>query len=264
MDVVDFNHDHYLDIVIPNEATNDVIVFLNLGNGTFVNQQTYNMGNLSGPNFVISGDVNNDHHHDVIVALTQMGSIGVLLGNGNGSFHDALFISAKMELFDTFIVGDLNTDERADIVYTSNSLFCVGVLLGRGDGLFEAVTKYYTPSFYWPCSVSLGYYNNDPFLDIVVSSTSYFYADSSISIYMGMGNGSFIASSKLSSKRDSIPSAVMFADLDNDHQQDIAVVANNQIRSVDIFLVHYDGDFSNEKRYTTGSNPHPISISVGD
>lgn len=368
MDVTDFDNDTHLDIVIPNEATNDVVIFLNLGDGTFPKQQTYNMGNFSGPNFVITGDVNNDHHPDVIVALTRIGRIGFLLGNdngsfvhgqtfdtrnksliiilavgdlnndgnldivtahynggnldlyfgfgdgtfssgseifrkinfrllyvrvsdmnndqmldvivagseiegggiavilgyGNGSFHDALFIFAEMVLFDTFTIGDLNMDGRADIVYTSNSLLCVGLLLGRGNGLFETVTKYYMPPFYRPCSVSLGYYNNDTFLDIVVDTASYFYSNSSINIYLGTGNGSFKASSKLSNEQVTISSVVMFADLDNDHQQDIVIDANGQIRVVDIFLVHYDGDFINEKSYTTGSSPHPISISIAD
>lgn len=368
MDIIDVNHDHHLDIIVPNEATNNVIVFLNLGNGTLGNQQTYNMGNLSGPNFVITGDVNNDHHPDIIVALFELGRIGILLGNdngnfihgptfvtrnassrntlaagdlnndgnldivvgnygngnvnsyfgfgdgtfsnmseifrpinselmcvrvsdmnndqmldvivagfqtegsgiavalgyGNGSFRDPLLISAEIGYFDTFIVGDANMDGRVDIVYTSSVFVYVGVLLGRGDGLFETVVRYYTPAFYAPFSISLGYYNNDPFLDIVVSTSSYFYRNSSINIYLGTGNGSFIPSSKLSNGRYSIPSVIMLADFDNDHQQDIALLTYSQISVIDLFLVHYDGDFNNEKRYTTGSSPHPISIGIDD
>ena len=55
----------------------------------------------------------------------------------------------------------------------------------------------------------------------------------------------------------SIPTAVRFADFGNDHQEDIVVVVKHGKGTFQIFLVHYDGDFSGETSYTTGSGPHP-------
>ena len=362
IDIADFNEDTYPDIVVCNEGTNGIRIFLNLGNGTLDQENLYIIENSSQVNFVVAADVNNDGHLDVVAALNNESGISVLLGYGNGtlfhadtfltandsfiyrivvadlnndgsvdiitsdpytgypslyfgfgngmfntsavffdqfafkpyfvqasdvnadlildiavcysrhgcgiaillgygngSFHRPLFVSTDDDCPNTFIIGDLNSDRRSDIVYTSTSSAYVGVMLGRGDGTFENPTKYFCVRGSRPWSISLEHYNDDAFIDIAVTLIY----DSSISVYLGFGNGSFEGPTRISIEKDSVPIAIRFADFDNDGQQDIAV-ASGETNTLQIFLVHYDADFTIETSYTTGSNSHPVSVSAGD
>lgn len=135
----------------------------------------------------------------------------------------------------------------------------VGILFGQGNGTFGTVKKYFCVRGSYPKSISLGYYNDDAFIDMAVSLLF----GASINIYLGIGNGSFRPPERLSTGNYSHPSDIKFADFDNDQQEDI-IVASSVLDTIQIFLVHHDADFTNATSYTTGSSPHPISISVGD
>ena len=131
----------------------------------------------------------------------QSAGIVVLLGYGNGSFYNPLLISTDGDVPNTFTIGDLNSDGRVDIVYTSDSFSNVGVLLGQGNGTFGTVTKYFCVRGSGPRSISLGYYNDDAFIDMAVSLLW----DVSINIFLGTGNGSFRAPERLSTGDDFLP-----------------------------------------------------------
>lgn len=362
IDLADFNHDNYLDVVICDDFGGNTEVFLNFGNRTFRNKRIQNIGSSSEPNFVITGDVNNDHHPDIVVALdddntirillgdgegnfvrgsllstgdtyststlalgdlnkdgnldviaanyqasnvglflgfgdgtfTEMtvifqksnfapnfvkvthinadqgldivisngggtGGLVVLLGHGNGSFHKPLLISTDGDILDAFAISDINGDRRSDIVYISQTSAAVGTLFGKGNGAFGTVTKYLNERGAGLRSVSLGYYDDDAFLDAAVSLRF----DSSINIYQGIGNGSFKPPITLASEEGSQPYPIVFADLDNDNRQDI-LLGDFVMGFFQIFYIYSDADFTEETSYLTGSNPHPVSISIGD
>src|SRR5580704_13474673 len=99
--VGDFNGDGNADLVVTNECPDSncnggaVSVLLGNGDGTFQAPQTYSSGG-SEAYAVAVGDVNNDGIPDVIVAngcqsASQCvnGVVGVLLGNGDGTFQAA-------------------------------------------------------------------------------------------------------------------------------------------------------------------------------
>jgi hypothetical protein len=77
--VVDINGDNKRDIIVVNGGKNNIGVFLNIGNGTFLPQTTYSTGSGSNPAFVSVMDVNNDNKPDFIVANSAAHNIGVLL-----------------------------------------------------------------------------------------------------------------------------------------------------------------------------------------
>ncbi len=361
VNVGDFNEDGNLDIVVPGCGTNNVGIFINLGNGTFGNQSTYYMGESSCPSYIATGDLNNDNHLDMVVTLLYISKIGILLGYGDGTFRNgniyftgdnslpftaavddfnndgnldiitSNFLAANVGIFfgfgngtftdmtalltqlgyhpqcvgvsdfnndnildiaaadsldggiaillgygdgtfqnplltstegdipHCFTIGDLNSDLRSDIVYTDGLYSHVGVLLGSGNGTFESLTEYSVARGSEPWYVALGYYNNDNLLDMAVSSGF----DSSINIFLGTGNGAFGTPHTLSTGYGSWPWSVMFGDFDNNNPQDL-VVANDQTNNILIFFVHYIADFANETNFTTGSGPHPYSVSVQD
>ena len=105
IDLADFNHDNYFDIEICVDFGDNIEVFLNFGNRTFRNQKIHNMGSLSSsPHFVITGDVNNAHHPDIVVPLSGKDAIGILLAyRARAQKPDRLPIFRE-NLFFSFIV----------------------------------------------------------------------------------------------------------------------------------------------------------------
>ena len=89
--VADLNNDGLLDLLVANSGSIAVSVLLGNGDGTFQAAVPYDSGGAN-PDSMAVADVNGDRFLDVVVAnyygpVTDTGSIGVLLGNGDGSFQ---------------------------------------------------------------------------------------------------------------------------------------------------------------------------------
>ena len=75
-----------MDFAVTNKGTDNVGVFLALGNGTFSSQVTYSTGDGSSPWGIAVGDLNNDSRLDIVVTNFWTNSISVFLGFGDGTF----------------------------------------------------------------------------------------------------------------------------------------------------------------------------------
>jgi hypothetical protein len=92
-----------------------VSVLLGYGNGSFANQTAYLID--SAPQFVATGDFNNDIFLDIIVAIPHISNVGILLGYGNGTFADLIKFSLGYgSLPFSVVVGDFNSDTKLDFV----------------------------------------------------------------------------------------------------------------------------------------------------
>ncbi len=151
--VADVNGDGRLDIVITNGISAGVL--LGNGDGTFQVAVTYGSGG-EYPTSVAVEDVNGDGKPDVVVAndcfsstSCSDGGVGVLLGNGDGTFQTAVTYDSGGQSAISVMAEDVNQDGEADILVAD---LCdmdfgpcngtVGVLLGNGDGTFQAATNY--------------------------------------------------------------------------------------------------------------------------
>src|SRR5437660_7355157 len=88
--------------------------------------------------FVTVGDFNGDDQPDLLVAAD--GGVWVLLGNGDGTFKQAVKVPSNSGMFPNSIaVGDFNGDGKADLAVANVSNFTsnISVLLGHGDGTFQ-------------------------------------------------------------------------------------------------------------------------------
>jgi uncharacterized protein (TIGR03437 family) len=163
--VLDLNHDGKLDIAMVS-LDQMVTVLLGKGDGTFGSPVKYSAG--SGPGgssgqAITIADVNGDGNPDIVVG----GTTGVLLGNGDGTFHagSPLPAVASTNLIWTLAAGDLNGDGKIDLVYADIQNQVVGPLFGNGDGTFQPGQAYAVSEM--PDSLVLADYNNDGRLDII-------------------------------------------------------------------------------------------------
>src|SRR5215472_12947691 len=145
--VADVNGDGKPDVLVANHCiamtncTNGLMsVLLGNGDGTFQAAVTYNSGGSRAVSLVVA-DVNGDGKPDVLVANQcfshancAVGGVGVLLGNGNGTFQPALSYASGKGRASSVAVADLNGDGRADLVVTTWNPGSIGVLQGNGDG----------------------------------------------------------------------------------------------------------------------------------
>src|SRR3954451_4298755 len=116
------------------------------------------------PQAVISGDFNNDSILDLAVANSNGRTVGVLLGNGDGTFRNAVNTSADYP--DSLAAGDFNNDTVLDLATASD--YGINVLLGNGDGTFQNARTIYVDSY--ERSVAVGDFNADGDLDLGVMS----------------------------------------------------------------------------------------------
>jgi len=92
----------------------------------FTAQVTYATG--SGPDAVAVADLNGDGKPDLAVANCTPSKVGVLLGNGDGTFKTQVQYAVG-GCPDAVVAGDFNGDGNPDVVAANNGGATVGVLL---------------------------------------------------------------------------------------------------------------------------------------
>ena len=256
--VGDFNEDNWTDIIVANDGTSDIAIFLGFDYATFTNDSIFISGSSPVPAYVAVGDFNNDHQCDIIVANSHINSVGVYLGYGNGSFAEQMSFPTGTTPY-SVAVGDFDSDTQLDIVVTNRDGDSVSVLLGYGNGSFTAQTLYNLSDSSHPLSVAVGDLNRDNILDIVVAN----YLSNSIGIFIGYGDGTFTNQASYFLLNVSTPSWVVVDDINNDNILDV-VVANYGQGSIGLFFGHGNGSFRDVITLSTGNNSRPRSVATGD
>ena len=119
--VADFNHDGKLDII-----GDSGIVLLGNGDGTFSTGASLSLLSTSS---MQTADMNNDGNQDLVVQdivptnnnTYSFGVVSVLLGNGDGTFQNALAWNSEANLLNTIGIADFNGDGLLDVVYPNLS-----------------------------------------------------------------------------------------------------------------------------------------------
>jgi len=194
MVAADVNSDGASDILVANWCASttecrrsSVGVLLNNGDGTFKPAVAYDTGGYHA--FSVSvADVNDDGKPDLVVANgcgdafqqpagCPDGSIGVLLGNGDGTFQ-AVRNYPSGGSASGMAMADVNNDGHADVVVSNcapSGQPCplgpgtVGVLLSEGDGSFQPVQIYDSGGF-TATSVTVADVNGDHRPDVLVTN----------------------------------------------------------------------------------------------
>jgi hypothetical protein len=251
--VGDFNGDGIPDLVAVGSSAlyvGTVSVLLGKGNGTF-QTMVNNYGAGGDPISVTVGDFDGDGIPDLAVGNGGFSRLLSLhLGKGNGTFQPVtLDVRAGAAA-----VGDFNGDGKLDLAvacfgeydqgtssYTNNGL---SVLLGKGDGAFQAAVDYKVGAS--PRLVTAGDFNGDGKLDLAVAnqgSPGFSYADSSIAVLLGKGDGTFQAAANYPAETGVISMAV--DDFNGDGKPDLAA-ANG---GLSVLFGKGDGTFRSAVNY---------------
>jgi hypothetical protein len=209
MVVGDVNHDGRPDVVVSNCAptgqlcpagSGTVGVLLGNGDGTLQPVMLHDSGGLAAT-FVAVADVNGDNQPDVLVSNQRIcdncrGSLGVLLGRGDGTFQAAQIYDTGLFAPAFIATADFNGDHAPDLVLTQNigAGGELAVLLNRGDGTFQPAVVYETGGQYaTPLVVADS--NGDGRPDLLVSHSQFCTGrspnESCIGVLLGNADGSF-------------------------------------------------------------------------
>ncbi len=258
----DFNEDGHQDLAVtaPGMAYNTgcVTILAGSGDGSFQVTAFYIMD--QHPKSIAIGDFDEDGHQDLAVVVGDYrfyGDIGILLGNGDGSFQAATFYD-DVHAPKWITIGDLNEDSHQDLVVVDFTRGEVAVLLGNGDGSFQAATFYDTIDY--PLSVAISDFNEDGHQDMVVS----FDLSDDIAFLPGNGNGSFETATyfKLGGGR-----SLTVGDFNEDGHQDLAMASYNHNcpyiftdNDAMIIIGNGDGSFQPTMLYSVGVGPRRIAL----
>ena len=182
--VADLNHDGKPDLLAAGATktgAGTVTVFLNKGDGTFPTQVSYSTGGFVATS-VIAADMNGDGKFDAVATNTQFsstitsyGSVGVLLGNGEGTFGKATVYAVGLSPFGA-ATGDFNGDGALDIIVgdaaqlgKANVLGKVQVLLNKGNGSFITPATSFSTGGFNAYSVAVANLNSDGNPDVVIA-----------------------------------------------------------------------------------------------
>jgi FG-GAP-like repeat/FG-GAP repeat len=216
--VGDFNGDGRPDVAVTSSSfpSGSVSVSLGNGNGTFGPRQIFPVGN--SPASVALGDLNGDGKLDVAVANTGSSSLSVLLGNGNGTLLPAPNIAVDSTPR-SLTINDFDGDQKPDLAVVLQNLDEISILAGNGDGTFlfplnVAVSQ--SPVFMMSTD-----FNGDQIPDLVVAHSSQFSGGGSVSMLLGIGDGSFQAPTSYA--LNGSPSMLAVSDFNADGFRDVVV-----------------------------------------
>jgi hypothetical protein len=215
--------------------------YLGNGNGTFQTALSYHSGGYTALSVVVA-DVNGDGKPDLLVANLCAnssnncpdGGVGVLLGNGDGTFQTAVTYSSGGWYAYSVAAADVNGDGKPDVLVASEFVIndynngTVGMLLGNGDGTFQAAVTYGSGGDA-ARSVALGDVNGDGKLDVIVGncgpSGQNGCSPGTVGVLIGNGDGTFQTAVSYNSGGNDARS-VAVADVNGDGKPDV-LVANN-------------------------------------
>ena len=245
--VGDIDGDGDGDVVVTNQGTNDVRIFLNRGARMATAPRTALGANIEGVAF---GDVSGDGRKDLVLA--QRTQVQVLRHVAGAVFAPPVAYPAGTGVTDV-AAGDIDGDGDVDVVVVDENTDDVAVLRNTG-GVLSAPVR--TPACDAPRAVALSDMDGDGDLDVLVAC----FFGNSVTILKNNGAGSFPTSSGLGFGTSSSPYAVAVGDLDGDGDRDFVVGLQNSNR---VTVGRNDGVFFLPGFSDPGCNV-PESVAVGD
>lgn len=183
--VADLNADGAPDLAAADYWGDQLRVFLNRGDGTFVERAAIPMS--SHVLRLATADLNRDGRLDIITQKvpenSTQGAFVILLGRGDGSFTPAGGTDTVMAFVQEIVTADLDGDGNVDAVGASGSPSNLTVWYGKGDGTSSRLATYAMPR--GVVDVAVADLNEDGRLDLISAYDSWVY------VLSGLPGGNF-------------------------------------------------------------------------
>jgi hypothetical protein len=192
----------------------------------------------------------------------------VLLGNGNGTFQQAIMYKSGGGVGQSLAVADVNSDSKPDLVVVNYNSFTVSVLLGNGDGTFQQALTYSSGGQY-PQAVAVADVNDDGKVDLLVSNQCQSAAcgyKGLVGVLLGNGDGTF-QKALIYHSGGTGAAGLAAADLNNDGKPDV-LLANGCVSTTNCatgpvsVLLDNPGPFTTKTVVTTSGSPSFVGQAV--
>ncbi|MGA9670577.1 MAG: TIGR03118 family protein, partial [Terracidiphilus sp.] len=239
----DFSGDGVPDLAVANVTDNTVTILLGNGNGTFTQAAGSPLALIgSSPSSVAIADFNGDGKLDFAVAIVGPNNVTTFLGNGDGTFTKAAGSPAATGLGPISVaVGDFNRDGIPDLVTANDADVndnpgTLTILLGDGSGGFTQAGGSPIAAGINPVSVAVADFNGDGIADLVALAAN----DTTVTILLGHGDGTFMRAAGSPGTVGIFPAAVAVGDFNGDGEADFAETNNpsetNTRTQVSVFI----------------------------
>ena len=266
--VGDLDGNGTLDLAIANgdPSFKSITVLLNNGNDDFgvwlgfAAPADYPSGKgQDGQNAIAVGDLDGDGYLDIATANRQVGTVSLLVNNGDGTFADPIIISVA-PFTQRIITVDLDDDGDLDLATANIDIGpgSVSVLLNEGGMRFAEPVNY--PVGVNPNALVAGDWDHDGDYDLAVPNSQ-----GGISVLLNEGDGTF---GKAGGPRGGDMRAISAADFNGDGDLDLAAAvlsgSNDLPGFVGVFVNEGAGTFSPAGLFEVGRNPRSLTATGVD
>ena len=237
----DFDNDGSVDLAITNstDSANTLSILLGDGDGTFTDSGE-NPATGSVPFGIIAADFDADGNMDL--AITNYGDSGagttmsVFIGSGDGTFVAKVDYTTETGPI-SLSSADFNNDGYLDIANVNINSRSVSIFLGIGDGTFQDQVSSSTgadETKNGPTGIAIADFNGDANMDVAVSNYG-LSIGKTISILLGIGDGTFDTKTYYDVASNGRPSGITAGDFETDGDIDLAT-ANYAASSISVLL----------------------------
>lgn len=204
---------------------------------------------------VESADFNQDGKNDLVVTDGKtFRGIGLLYGNGNGTFSAPVIIGDSETYEYGLKVADLNNDTWTDIVVGNGDFSKLQVYINDGTGNFLPETHVSIPDIgNGRGNLDVADVNGDGYNDIAVPA-----ANDAFHLLLNDGAGNFPTITSFAGSGSSQHEELSIGDLNNDENVDVAVTSAD-IQLVEVFYGDGNGNFAFDHSFSADA-PHGILI----
>ena len=197
--------------------------------------------NGADPSYAIVGDVTGDGILDLVTGVgTQQ--VALNIGNGDGTFHLAVYVGKNYDTVAGATYGDFNGDGRIDLIYgwlSTNDDAALEVILNQGHGRFHALPVFDRENCAAETMVA-GDFNGDGIVDLAVRTLG-----CGARIYLGRGDGTFRLLQRLNSLQ--LGGEMVAADFNGDGILDLVIADGGDGVPNNLYLLIGNGDGTFQK-----------------